>query len=75
MQEIRNLNHPVVTGICDPNKSRTRQLKYFNQVTIVGTRSPLPPPPPPLKGGVGPPEITFTLSVGKVKFPSLLFVL
>ena len=38
MQEIRSSNPPVVAGICDPNKSRTRyhhslklgsKLKYF----------------------------------------------
>ena len=39
MQEIRSSNPPVVTGICDPNKSRARhhrslklglKLKYLN---------------------------------------------
>ena len=39
MQEIRNSNPPVVTGICNPNKSRARhhrslklgsKLKYLN---------------------------------------------
>ena len=25
MQEIRSLNLPVITGICDPNKSRAQK--------------------------------------------------
>ena len=29
MQEIRNSNPPVVTGICDPNKSRARHHRSF----------------------------------------------
>ena len=34
MQEIRSSKPPMVTGICDPNKSRARHhrryIKYFN---------------------------------------------
>ena len=40
MQEIRSSNRPVVTGICDPNKSRARHhrnelivLKVYNKET------------------------------------------
>ena len=42
MQEIHSSNPPVVTGICDPNKSQAQQhrslklgskLKYFNNET------------------------------------------
>ena len=29
MQEIRSSNPPVVTGICDPNKSRARHHRSF----------------------------------------------
>ena len=29
MQEIRISNTPVVTGICDPNKSRARHHRSF----------------------------------------------
>ena len=32
MQEIRSLKPPVVTGICDPNKSRTRHHRSFKKV-------------------------------------------
>ena len=29
MQEIRSSNPPVVTGICDPNKSRARHHRTY----------------------------------------------
>ena len=44
MQEIRSSNPPVVTGICDPNKSRVRhhrslklgsKLKYLSILYLV----------------------------------------
>ena len=43
MQEYRSSNPPVVTGICDPNKSRARhhhsfklgsKLKYLNIIYV-----------------------------------------
>ena len=43
MQEIRSSNPPMVTGICDPNKSRARhhrsfklgsKLKYLNSEKV-----------------------------------------
>ena len=29
MQEIRSSNPPLVTGICDPNKSRARHNRIY----------------------------------------------
>ena len=52
MQEIRSLNPPVVTGICDPNKSRTRhrcslklgsKLKYLKNFIEITLRHGCPP--------------------------------
>ena len=33
MQEIRSSNSPVVTGICDPNKSRHNIIAIFSLVS------------------------------------------
>ena len=32
MQEIRSLNFPVVTRVCDPSKSQARHYRSFDEV-------------------------------------------
>ena len=34
MQEIRSLNSPVVTGTCNPNKSRERHHRIFYYICV-----------------------------------------
>ena len=35
MQDIRSLTPPVVTGICDPNNSRTRHHRHMGGDTFL----------------------------------------
>ena len=39
MQEIRSSNPPVVTGICDPNKSRARHYRSLKRHLVFLTKT------------------------------------
>ena len=43
MQEIRSSNPPVATGICDPNKSRTRHHRSLIFALKLHSRNYMPP--------------------------------